>query len=463
MARCFVLLIALTMWTQIAMGEAIHNIEAGRSLTVSGRVCGANDQTILVDTKTGLTFRLHGYSLKEQDSATISGQVTVFPNGQGFSLGLRPLITRRLSETSTKASSSLSSQVSHLRSLEFPSQVESAARKFISSYLTYRVAAFKTLQRTLSPSMTYEQITSCNRQAYSANKSLYRRAMVASDEYLEACRTNGIWKNLNVEEHFLLIDKHTGLMSVIDESSGFCLFTFPFAYGANPDGKAKERDGDLRTPETPKGMESPSQTPIFIGRRAAGTVAPGMTVRCMGLDSKRLADAFWVAGGMNIAIHGTPVHWSMGLRASHGCCRVLEGQIPYLYSLTTKGTPVIILGAEGSPPSSILSPVDVRRQIRTAYQSLLGRPADSRGLDYYTSCVLDGRLSIAGVKAQMRKSPEFTAYMEGSLKALYRRLLQREPDQAGFEYYMSRLRQGETTLAQIEEAIKRSPEYEQSV
>ena len=461
MARCFVVLIAFTMWTQIAVGETIHNIEAGRALTISGRLYTANDQSTLVDSKTGLSFLLQGYSLKEQSSATISGQVTVFANGQSFSLGLRPLKARGFTETSNKASSSLSSQASHLRSFEFPSQVEGAARKFISSYLQYRVAAFKMLQRTINSSMSYDEITSCNRQAYNANKSLYSRAMAASDEYLQACRTNGIWKRLNVEEHFLLIDKHTGLISVIEEPSGTCLFAFPFAYGANPDGKAKQRDGDLRTPETPKGMESPSQTPIFIGRRAAGTVAPGMTVRCMGLDSKRLADAYWVAGGMNIAIHGTPAHWSMGLRASHGCCRVLEGQIPYLYSLTTRGTPVIILGTEGSPPSSILSPAEIRRQISSAYQSLLGRPADSRGLEYYTSCVLDGRLSITGVKAQIRKSPEFTAYMERSLKELYQRLLHREPDQAGFKYYMSRLEQGETTLVQIEEAIKRSPEYEQ--
>ena len=71
-----------------------------------------------------------------------------------------------------------------------------------------------------------------------------------------------------------------------------------------------------------------------------------MTVRCMGLSSNDKADAYWVQYGMNIAIHGTPSWWSMGLRASHGCFRVQEERVKLIYELTSKDTPVVIYGVK---------------------------------------------------------------------------------------------------------------------
>ncbi len=241
------------------------------------------------------------------------------------------------------------------RRLVFPPAVRMEGERFVALFHRYvsRVSAY--LERryeeyvrkgivSVPSSLGYALLTRLNREAWQHERKLYDEAVGACDTYLEACRKAGIWDGVEPSSTYLDADKATFLVAVRDKEDGTVLACVPFAYGANPDGGPKVRNGDLRTPEVPPGREDWRRTPFYIGRRARGTVAPGMITRNLGLSSSRREDRFWVKYGMNIAFHGTPAWWSMGLRASHGCCRVLPRHVIVLYDLTTVGTPVIIRG-----------------------------------------------------------------------------------------------------------------------
>ena len=230
----------------------------------------------------------------------------------------------------------------------FPSSVDRAAQRFLKKFGEYRSSALSVFFAELrkkgikSGSTAYSVITKANEKAHRSNERAYDEAIAACDDYIELCRSEGIWKGIDNEASYLDMDKRSGLLRVVDKSSELTLLCVPFAYGANPDGANKQRSGDLRTPDLPESLCNPEASPYYVGRRSRGTVAPGMTTRCMGISSSRGKDKFWVSHGMNIAIHGTPAKWSMGLRASHGCCRVLDKHIIHVYNLTAVGTKIII-------------------------------------------------------------------------------------------------------------------------
>ena len=237
---------------------------------------------------------------------------------------------------------------------KFPKEVETEGKAFLLAYANYVQAAHQTLRESYTKRSVetcsdcknpYRLLTQLNKAAYGKNQGLYNEAMAKLKAYVNALTGKGVLAKYDKKETYVAVDKVAFLLAVVDKKTKEAIYVVPVAYGAHPSGAPKEANGDLKSPNRISSSKlSPRTTPYFIGRRYRGTIVKGMTVRCMGLSSKDKADAFWVQYGMNIAFHGTPSWWSMGLRASHGCFRIQEERVKLVYELTTKDTPVVIFG-----------------------------------------------------------------------------------------------------------------------
>lgn len=88
--------------------------------------------------------------------------------------------------------------------------------------------------------------------------------------------------------------------------------------------------------------------------------------------------------------------------------------------------------------------------IARLYTKALGRPYDTAGLDYWCNEVLDGRMSIDDVSTiGFFTSPEFKnkGLTDGEyVTVLYHTFFDREPDQAGYTDWTTRLRKGTSRL-----------------
>ena len=51
-----------------------------------------------------------------------------------------------------------------------------------------------------------------------------------------------------------------------------------------------------------------------------------------------------------VGIHGTNAPWTVGSAASHGCMRMVTGQVEELFELVEVGTPVVVLGGWEDDP-----------------------------------------------------------------------------------------------------------------
>ena len=52
-----------------------------------------------------------------------------------------------------------------------------------------------------------------------------------------------------------------------------------------------------------------------------------------------------------VGIHGTNAPWTVGTAASHGCLRMVTGQVEELFELVEVGTPVVVLGGWEKNPA----------------------------------------------------------------------------------------------------------------
>jgi hypothetical protein len=96
---------------------------------------------------------------------------------------------------------------------------------------------------------------------------------------------------------------------------------------------------------------------------------------------------------------------------------------------------------------------DTKAAIDDLYNSVLGRSADSRGLNTWRSYLeRDGR-SLEGVRRELLRSPE----MREVINQLYREILGREADSAGMQSWLDQLRRGRS-LADIRDRLARSEE-----
>lgn len=119
-----------------------------------------------------------------------------------------------------------------------------------------------------------------------------------------------------------------------------------------------------------------------------------------------------------------------------------------------KSTSTVVSGIARSEPA-------VAPEIRElAYSTLLGRPADPGGVDFYAQRIAAGA-SLEWVVAAVAGSPEFATRRPSTtdkIDALYETMLGRAPDPGGLAYFSGRFDAG-TSLSRIVSDVQHSPEY----
>jgi predicted transcriptional regulator len=109
--------------------------------------------------------------------------------------------------------------------------------------------------------------------------------------------------------------------------------------------------------------------------------------------------------------------------------------------------------------------LDYDRIIRRAYQDILHREPDSQGLRHYRIEMIDNGWTEQDVRRALRASAEHDKVREESADRVVRRayqdLLGREPDQRGLERYRNEILKNGWTEQQVREALRKSPEYRQ--
>jgi len=95
--------------------------------------------------------------------------------------------------------------------------------------------------------------------------------------------------------------------------------------------------------------------------------------------------------------------------------------------------------------------------LKQLYPSLLGREPDQSGLEFWQQLLDSGQVTEAEVVQQFLDSAEFTALSE-PIARLYYAILDRAPDTEGMSFWMQAYRNGKT-LEEITEAFLNLPEY----
>lgn len=103
---------------------------------------------------------------------------------------------------------------------------------------------------------------------------------------------------------------------------------------------------------------------------------------------------------------------------------------------------LIILASAGPSHASV---AEVEAFVSRFYEQCLNREPDQAGLDYWTNALLAGTLTGADVANGFVFSPEFTSLNtsnEDYLTVLYLAFFDRNPDAGGFDYWLSQLNSG---------------------
>ena len=229
-------------------------------------------------------------------------------------------------------------------------QLSDPAADFMLKYLTYSRKVERDTQRYIDEWLMQSgsegnelysiYVRFAKWKAFMDNAPMYYVWRRSLDAYRNALKS--IKETIDPESIYLRIVKKDYMIYVVEKDTERLVFAFPMAYGLNPDAASKKEEDDWRTPETPEDLRSPDTTPMRIGRRLGYNVRPGMITKNLGIESARPEDKFWSKWGMNVVIHGSPNFASIGSRASHGCIRMLPIDVKELWSITTKGTPVVI-------------------------------------------------------------------------------------------------------------------------
>ena len=106
---------------------------------------------------------------------------------------------------------------------------------------------------------------------------------------------------------------------------------------------------------------------------------------------------------------------------------------------------------------------DLDRVIRRAYEDILDREPDEKGLRHYRSRMIDEDWSEHDVREALRESPEHTRHREESADKIVRRAYEdvfgREPDSRGLRMYRSKVLDQGWDEQDVRRALKKSPEY----
>ena len=94
------------------------------------------------------------------------------------------------------------------------------------------------------------------------------------------------------------------------------------------------------------------------------------------------------------------------------------------------------------------------------YQTLVGRDPDSAGFQYWSTEMGAGRSTQGDLVAALMRSAEFSSTQDGVIR-LYKAAFGRIPDKAGYDYWVEKIDNGEHTLQDVSTLFITSPEFEQ--
>ncbi|MDT3719488.1 DUF4214 domain-containing protein [Pseudomonas oryzihabitans] len=96
--------------------------------------------------------------------------------------------------------------------------------------------------------------------------------------------------------------------------------------------------------------------------------------------------------------------------------------------------------------------------VTSVYQDYLGRAPDQTGLDYWTTRIANGSMTLAGVVNAIMSSTEYQN--RSTVDRLYQTYLGRSADSAGLSYWASKLNTGTMTVNAVAAALIGSTEFQ---
>ena len=94
------------------------------------------------------------------------------------------------------------------------------------------------------------------------------------------------------------------------------------------------------------------------------------------------------------------------------------------------------------------------------YQTLVGRDPDAAGFQYWLGEMDAGRVTQGALVEALIKSDEFLSVQDGLVR-LYKAAFGRVPDKAGLDYWVGKIEAGEHNLQDVSTLFITSPEFEQ--
>jgi hypothetical protein len=102
----------------------------------------------------------------------------------------------------------------------------------------------------------------------------------------------------------------------------------------------------------------------------------------------------------------------------------------------------------------------VIRKIERAYRDVLRRRPDRDGRRTYYTTMVERGWSESRLRRELRKSQEYHQHtIPAVVQKVYREVLNREPDPAGFQFYSQKMSRDGWYESHLRKALKRSPEY----
>jgi hypothetical protein len=112
-----------------------------------------------------------------------------------------------------------------------------------------------------------------------------------------------------------------------------------------------------------------------------------------------------------------------------------------------------------------ISSREADRIVQRAYEDLLDRAPDDRGMRQYRTRIVDDGWTETQVRDDIKKSPEYRERMtmtpakaEEIVRRAYQNVLKRDPD-AGARSYVNKVLRDKWTQGDVERELRKSPEY----
>jgi len=115
-----------------------------------------------------------------------------------------------------------------------------------------------------------------------------------------------------------------------------------------------------------------------------------------------------------------------------------------------------------TPDENVVNDKGIEDFVKRMYVKALGREAEEGGLKYWSEELREGRKTAVFVARFFFDSPEFKSKNlsnEEFLKRVYETIMDREPDQEGYEYWLGRLNRKEVSRNDVVDMFVDAPEF----